>query len=233
MHYLVKTNWLKQLIMLICVSAIVFALLIGYSAINAPYEWSMGFNAFYYTVMHILWVFSNAIAIFMIFCGGFTFTRSFMGRPFFIGAGKLCFVTALISPIMIQLIYTQMPEGLFLAMVGVNAYAIGNVICILFVGMVLYLAFEFPMRRLLEWSVISAISNDKAKHSYFVELFQRIRNRVGSYGPQDKDKGALDTSVDDLVSSNEDKPLARKSVPHNINRTVDNSTLSDNSPLLR
>ena len=39
-------------------------------------------------------------------------------------------------------------DGLFEAMVGVNEYAIGNVFMILFVGMLLYLLFEFPFRRL-------------------------------------------------------------------------------------
>lgn len=48
-------------------------------------------------------------------------------------------------------------------------------------GLALYLLFEFPMRRLLQWSVLPKISSDKRKHSYFSELYNSLKDRVGTY----------------------------------------------------
>lgn len=218
-------------IMTASLCTILFALFIGFTAINSPYSWSMAFNAFYYTGLHIIWVFANAFVVLMLLFNGFPTTKRYLSRPFFIGAGKLCYTTSLITPLMIQLIYAQYPDGLFEAMVGVNEYAIGNVFMILFVGMLLYLLFEFPFRRLLEWSVLASISNDKAKHAYFVSLFKNIRNRVGSYGPQKEDKlGEADLKL--LVSS-ESASSKHRSMPNNINQTIDTSHLSEQSPLVR
>jgi hypothetical protein len=124
-------------------------------------------NACYYTLVHLLYALCNILAIFLIFCGGFPIARAFLSRPFFIGLGKLTFVTALITPIMVQLIYSQLPEGLFIYFFGVQQLGIGNVICVMMAGLALYLLFEFPFRRLLQWSVLPKISSDKRKHSYF------------------------------------------------------------------
>jgi hypothetical protein len=48
-------------------------------------------------------------------------------------------------------------------------------------GLALYLLFEFPMRRLLQWSVLPKISSDKWKHSYFSELYNSLKDRVVTY----------------------------------------------------
>lgn len=175
MHGFVTVSWMKNLSMLLCVIVIIFCLTCGHSAIAKPYSWNMLMNACYYTIVHTLYAFSTIIPLFLIFCGGFPMTRVFLSRPFFVGLGKLTFVTALITPIMVQLIYSQLPEGLFVYMIGVQELGIGNVICVLIAGLTLYLLFEFPIKRLLQWSVISAISSDKRKHSYFVDLIARIK----------------------------------------------------------
>ena len=77
-------------------------------------------NACYYTLVHLLYAMANIMALFLIFCGGFPIARAFLSRPFFIGLGKLTFVTSLITPIMVQLSYSQLPEGLFIYFFGVQ-----------------------------------------------------------------------------------------------------------------
>jgi hypothetical protein len=177
-------------------------------------------NACYYTFVHTLYSFANIIALFLIFCGGFPMARAFLARPFFIGLGKLTFVTALITPIMVQLIYSQLPEGLFVYFIGVQELGIGNVICVMMAGLTLYLLFEFPMKRLLQWSVLPAISSDKRKHSYFVDLIARI-------------KGLAVASDDSPVEFEGDNKSRLSASPHfhkNVNATLySNTTIRDSS----
>lgn len=230
MHYFKTRLWLRKVILLVCLGVCVFTLLIGYSAINDPYLWSMTFNAFYYTGMHMMWVFANAIAIHFVLMGGLPSVSGFLSKPFFIASGKLCFVTALISPIMIQFIYSQLPEGLFLAMVGVNALGIGNIIFILFVGMIMYLLFEFPMRRMLEWSVLPKLSSDKEKHTYFVDLFEQIKARINDLAPLDKAGGNNADESKDLsfVSRDtmEQSSQGNRKYVKNINVTQDTTFMN-------
>lgn len=221
MHFLVTTVWFKNVLMLWFTACCIFILLIGHSAIEDPYKWSMPFNACYYTAMHMWWVLSTMPMVFLILTGDFPTLRTMLSRPFCIAAGKLCFVTCLITPLMIQLMYSQQPEGLFLATVGVNELAIGNIFLILFVGMVLYLLFEYPFRRLLQWSVLPSLSWDKIKHAYFVDLFAKIRERMGSLiidVPRDK---KVDNSKDDSLLS-----------PNNINQTLLSGTSEPQSARL-
>ena len=53
------------------------------------------------------------LIIFVFWTGGFTFGKAFMSRAIFRVLGKLAFESALITPLMVQLIYSQLPNGLF------------------------------------------------------------------------------------------------------------------------
>ena len=217
MHGFVTTAWIKNLSMLMCVAAIIFSLTCGHQAIAKPYSWTMLKNACYYTFVHTIYSFANIIALFLIFCGGFPMARAFLARPFFVGLGKLTFVTALITPIMVQLIYSQLPEGLFVYFIGVQELGIGNVICVMMAGLALYLLFEFPMRRLLQWSVLPAISSDKRKHSYFVDLIARL-------------KGLANDASLDFEPGNKSTFSSPPQFQGNVNATLyTNTTIRDSS----
>lgn len=90
-----------------------------------------------------------------------------------------------------------------MATISVNELAIGNIFAILFVGMILYLLFEYPFRRLLQWSVLPSLSYDKIKHAYFVDLFAKIKERMGSFAEMDKGGSA----PSDLSMSKQDSSM--------------------------
>ena len=98
-----------------CTHAIIFCiglgfvlttLLIGHSAIAAPYSWTMTENVFYFTLTRNFFAIGIHMILFVFFSGGFTFGKVFMGRPIFRVLGKLSFESALITPMMVQLIYS-------------------------------------------------------------------------------------------------------------------------------
>ena len=63
-------------------------------------------NNFYYGTTRVAFSAGNLMQIYVFFLSGFTMFKKFFSAPFFLVAGKLCYLTALITPIMIQLIYT-------------------------------------------------------------------------------------------------------------------------------
>ena len=88
-------------------------LLIGHSAIADPYSWSMAENVAFNTLTRPTYVTGIFLILFVFFTGGFTFGKEFMGRSMFRVLGKLTYEAAMITPLMIQLIYSQLPNGLF------------------------------------------------------------------------------------------------------------------------
>jgi len=107
--------------------------------------------------------------IFVFFMDSYTMGREFLSRPFFQVCGKLCFITALITPLMIQLIYSTLPGGLYVSFNRVFQLGFGNVIAVMVTGLLLYIIVEFPLRRLLEWSILHRLSSDKAVHKAYVQ----------------------------------------------------------------
>jgi len=88
-------------------------LLAGHSAIASPYSWSMQANISFYIVSRPTYILGIYLILFVFFTGGFTFGKAFLSGPLMRAMGKLTFEAALITPLMIQLIYSQLPNGLF------------------------------------------------------------------------------------------------------------------------
>jgi hypothetical protein len=172
LFYFHHANILQGITLLVCLASILFCLLIGHSAIAKPYSWTMAENAAFMTVLRALYSWANITVIVVIFCGGATFLKAFFSRPFFLVLGKLTYTTSLITPLMIQLIYSQLPNGLFVSFNKVIELGVGNVICVMAAGLVLFLFFEFPMHRMLQWTVYPKISADSAKHTYYTSLYE-------------------------------------------------------------
>jgi hypothetical protein len=149
LHRFHQSSCLKNFVFLLSLGFIVFGLLIGHSAIAKPYSWTMLENACYYTITHLMYASGNIALLFVIFCGGGTMSKAFLSRPFFVALGKLCFISSLITPICVQLIYSQLPNGLFITFNGVFELGVGNVVCVMAAGIALYIMFELPFRRLI------------------------------------------------------------------------------------
>ena len=81
-------------------------LFIGHSAIADPYSWSMAENVIFNTLTRPTYVIGIFLILFVFFTGGFTFGKEFMGRTIFRVLGKLTYEAAMITPLMIQLIYS-------------------------------------------------------------------------------------------------------------------------------
>ena len=155
-------------------------LLIGHTAIAAPYSWSMTQNALYFTLTRPTYVLGMFMILFTFWLGGFTFGKAFMSLTMFRVLGKLAFESALITPLMIQLIYSQAPEGLFIQFNKVIELGLGNVVCVMVAGIMLYLLFEFPFRRLIQFSLLPYCSHDEVMKLHYVRRNIAKKPPVGS-----------------------------------------------------
>ena len=192
---------------------VMFCLLIGHSGIEAPYSWTMTENVFYMTLTRVLYSLGIWLILFVFFTGGFTFGKAFMSRPFFRVCGKLSFESALITPLMVQLIYSQLPNGLFVQFNKVLELGLGNVVCVMVASILLYLLFEFPFKRLIQYTLLPYVSHDEVLHLVYV---RRKANQYGDESPsvrllsQNGEKHAIHVENLDSVGSSAFKKGSRQ-----------------------
>ena len=159
-----RSNLIQAIMFLVGLGLVWNALLFGHSAIKAPYSWSMASNIAYNCLTRISFSAGNFLQLFVFFLSGFTSGKAFLSRPLFLVMGKLCFITGLITPIMVQLIYSTLPDGLFVSFNKVLELGLGNVCCVMIAAFLLYLLFEFPFRRLIEYTLLPLVSHDDIYH---------------------------------------------------------------------
>ena len=163
-----KSNLLSGIMFTLGFGLVLFNLLIGHSAIASPYSWTMTENALYFSLTRSTYVLGVWMILFTFFTGGFTLGKAFMGRPIFRVLGKLTMESALITPMMVQLIYSQLPGGLFVQFNKVLELGLGNVCCVMLASFMLYLMFEYPFRRLIEFSLLPFCSADEEMYLHYV-----------------------------------------------------------------
>ena len=101
-----ESKLLHATMFLVGFGLVLTAIMIAHSAIAIPYSWSMAENAAYFGVARNGYVVGIFLMLFTFFTGGFTIGKAFMGRAIFRVMGKLAFESALITPMMVQLIYS-------------------------------------------------------------------------------------------------------------------------------
>ncbi len=68
-------------------------------------------------------------------------------RPFFLMGGSLCFMNALITPLVIQLNYNSLPDGLFINFYDVIELGLANVMSISIISLIIYLILQQPLEK--------------------------------------------------------------------------------------
>lgn len=169
-NFVHHSNITHSILVLVGFALVMTNLLIGHSAIAKPYSWTMEENAFYFTLTRPTYALGIHMILFAFWTGGFTFGKAFMGRTIFRVLGKLAFESALITPLMVQLIYSQLPNGLFVQFNKVLELGIGNCACVMGAAIILYLCFEYPFRRVLEFTLLPFCSHDEKLHLSYVRM---------------------------------------------------------------
>jgi len=204
------------------------ALLISHTAVAAPYSWTMTENALYFGLGRLGYIIGIWLIIFTFFTGGFTFGKAFMSRPLFRVLGKLAFESALITPLAVQLIYSQLPNGLFVQFNKVLELGLGNVVCVMVASIFLYLLFEYPFKRLIDISLLPYLTHDDVLELVYV------RRQIGAplnhedlkankvYSP------SMQIPTNSLTSTGESNQYGMQGKPINITN-VESDVFTQNS----
>lgn len=135
-------------------------LLISYSATKEPYSWTMTENMLFYGLTRPAYSLGCFLIFYAIIVGHFNIGKISLTNDYFRAIGKLSFESALIHPIIIMMLYGSTQGGLYLTVWSVLYFGIGNVISIAIAGFVIFMVFEYPAKRLIQWTLIPQVSHD-------------------------------------------------------------------------
>lgn len=98
------------------------------------------------------------------FLGGATVMKGLLSRTFFQIGGKMCLITALITAIVLNILYMNWPGSIYITFAEVFYIGVGCIITSLVVAIGLYTVIQFPTTRAIEWYVLPYVSADKLIH---------------------------------------------------------------------
>ena len=75
--------------------------------------------------------------------------------------GKIAFECALISPLVISLLYDRTMSGIYITVNEGVSFLAGNIISNLLLAIILYLIIEYPAQQIIKMSIGNDISHDK------------------------------------------------------------------------
>jgi len=82
--------------------------------------------------------------------------------------GKLVYQTYLLSPILMMLVYCDIERGVFMTFVGNSYLGIGHLLVSFFLGMIIFLLFEWQVTRFFDLFIIQRyLSHDRIIKSHY------------------------------------------------------------------
>jgi hypothetical protein len=151
-----KLHWFHQrpnlsiFINLLSITLLGFSLASGFEANEDPYQWDQWLNNLYWAVNRTLFVLGAVMILFTMFIGHFNNGLRTLKNTYFRAFAKLTFMCAIISPVIVNLIYCGREDAIYLSNPTAINLGAGNIICVALAAFPLYLLVEFPVKRLLE-----------------------------------------------------------------------------------
>ena len=114
-----------------------------------PYSWNLAQNLVYFAFIRICYALGALLLIMSIFLGHFNIAEKFLRNVYFRSLGKLSFSAALISPIVITLMYQAQTYAMYLTIMGGIVFGMGNLVSILLCSLILHLTVEDPLKQIV------------------------------------------------------------------------------------
>ena len=90
-------------------------------------------------------------------------------NTYFRSLAKLTFLCAIISPVIVNLIYCGREDAIYLSNPTALNLGAGNIICVCLASFPLYLLVEYPMKRLIEVLITDKLGHHDILRKKFVE----------------------------------------------------------------
>ena len=147
-HYIHTHKWVGNTFITVGIALIITCMFCGYEAIKSTYSWPLWKNVVYYAFVRLAYAIGVMLIFMTIFFGQFNVGMKSLRNSYFRAFGKLTFEAALITPIIIVLLYCGQDYALYLTIPLGIAFGTGNILSVLGASLLIYLCIEHPLRRI-------------------------------------------------------------------------------------
>lgn len=143
-----------KMVMLSGVALIVTNFFVTYKPGQDAYSWSTTANTIYLMFSKLTFALGWLLLAFYIFMGHSKMGREALGNPFMNLLGKEVYLSYLIGPIVMMIVYSNDERGVFMTFVGNTYLGIGHLLVIFIIGYVIYILLEFQVKKLCEIFIV-------------------------------------------------------------------------------
>jgi hypothetical protein len=147
---------------------IVINLFISFFCTKTPYAWSLLANMAFFGLTRFTYSLGWMLVAFYIILGHSNIGLIILANPAMNAAGRLVYVSYLISPIIMMIVYSNTDHGIFMTMVGNVTLGMGHMFLAFTFGFLIYALIQWPIIRttqIFAYPVISYDSLIKVHHS--------------------------------------------------------------------
>jgi hypothetical protein len=157
---------------------IFFSLCSAYKANVDPYAWPQWLNNVYWGFNRLLHVIGALFILYAIFMGHFNSGLHTLKNTYFRSFGKFSFLAAIISPIIVNLLYIGSEEAIYLSNPTAMNLGAGNILCICLAVFPMYLIIEYPVTRLVYIFLTSKVEHSPVLEKAYKEQKEEERMKL-------------------------------------------------------
>ena len=120
---------------------IVINLFISFFCTKNPYAWTKAANMAFFSLTRSTYSLGWLLIAFYIILGHTTVGKFALCNPAFNAMGKIVYITYLISPVVMMIIYSNTDHGVFMTLVGNITLGMGHMMLAFVVGFMIYAFF--------------------------------------------------------------------------------------------
>ena len=100
-----------------------------------------------------------AFILYTVFMGHFNFAKSLLIHPYSRAIGKICFEAALVTPIVITLLYFGQDNSVYLTNPNSLIFGTGHIVVTALVGFLLFIFVEYPLQTAINILISNRLSH--------------------------------------------------------------------------
>lgn len=145
-HWWIQRPWVSYIIELLSGGLIIFTLTDAFTAMKNPYAWSHLMNLLYYGFNKFFFVAGAMMLFVCVFMGHFNTCKHIFKNVYVRAMGKLTYICALTSTIVIMILYLGQDYSLYLSNSNSIIFGCGHIVTNLLVAFIFYIFIEYPIK---------------------------------------------------------------------------------------
>ena len=145
--FLIKSWKTAKVLMYFGLALILVNLFISFACTKNPYAWSVAANCAFFSLTRSTYALGWMIIAFYVIFGHTNVGKIILTNPGMTACGRLVYISYLISPIVMMIVYSNTDHGIFMSMAGNVTLGMGHMMISIIAGAMIYVTIQWQIMR--------------------------------------------------------------------------------------